>query len=53
MYFIGTLMRGIYVSDTRLGNTTLTWIELGIAISLSLYIFYLFYYYRFTKFGDV
>jgi ER lumen protein retaining receptor len=43
MYFIGTIMRLLYIFDTRLSETFLIWIDLAAAVGLETYILYLFY----------
>ena len=53
MYFVGTIMRLIYVFDTRLMDFWLSWVELVLSLCLNIYILYLFKKYQFTKFADV
>lgn len=53
MYFIGTLMRCVYVFDTRLINNYFIFFELLFSISLFCYIIHLFYKYRFTRFSEI
>ncbi|CAD8203214.1 unnamed protein product [Paramecium octaurelia] len=53
MYFIGAVMRILYISDTRLLSFFLIWIELVISIVLSAFIFYLFHKYRHTRFHQI
>jgi ER lumen protein retaining receptor len=53
MYFLGTLMRCIYVFDTRLINNYFIFFELIFSVALFIYIVYLFYKYRFTRFSEI
>lgn len=53
MYFVGGVLRFLYISDTRLLTYVLIWLELLLLVVLSAYIFYLFYKYRYTKFADI
>lgn len=53
IYLIGSLVRGIWVFETRLSNTWLFWPELLASIGSSGYLVYLFYKYKDSKFVQI
>ena len=48
MYGLGTLMRIIYTSDTRLSNHFIVWFEEIVALALHALIIYGFYKFKYT-----
>ena len=52
MYFLGTLARIIYITDSMLGDSILFLIEIILSLFLSVFILYLFYKYRYTRFSN-
>jgi ER lumen protein retaining receptor len=53
LYFLGTILRLMYVTDTRLASLSIIWIELVLSLSLFCAIFRYFYIYSLTKYVEV
>ena len=53
IYLIGALVRCVWVFETRLTNTFTVWLELLLSVGSSLYLIYLFWRYKESKFDQV
>jgi len=52
MYMLGTIMRAIYTTDTRLYHLWIVWVEMAVALTLHLLLFLQFYKYKYTQTAD-